>query len=164
MTDKRLIDIQRELILAQSDYDGMDEQQYLAQVETLTKELYAKEDAVHKYYQYLEDTIERAKKEKEKIDKYIRVQSNACERLKQYVINVYNELGELPMYSEFNPVTISETAGSADVFDPHSLPADYWKREIVEKPDKKKILKDLREGKKVPGARLEKKPMVRGLK
>lgn len=164
MTDKRLIDIQRELILAQSDYEGMDEQQYLEQVEQLTRELYDKEDAVARYYKHLEYEIERAKEAKRKLDNYIKVQSNACERLKQYVIHTYEELGELPNYSDFNPIAISETPGSVDVYDPHALPQHFWRRKIIEEPNKNKILKELREGKRIKGARLEKKPMVRGLK
>lgn len=153
---KRLIDITRDLILAQSDYEGLDEETYLQQVETLVQELYAKEDAVSRYYQYLEKEIERAKEAKKKIANYIKVQSNACERLKQYVIRAYEELGELPTTSDFNPIAISETPGKVDIYDPHAIPQEYIRRKIIEEPDKKKILEDLRAGKRVKGARLEK--------
>ena len=42
-------------------------------------------------------------------------------------------------------------------------PQEYFKEIVTVKLDKERILKDLKEGKKVPGCDMIKKPYVRGL-
>jgi len=161
---RKLIEIQRDLILARNSYEELDEEQYLLDVYELAKELYDKEDGIYNYYKFLQSEIDRAKEAKNKVDRYIKTQTRASEGVKQYVLRVYEELGQLPHSSEFNPIAISESAGSVDIWDVNKIPEEYFRKKIIVEPDKKKILEDLRAGKEISGARLEKKPYVRGIK
>ena len=83
-------------------------------------------------------------------------------RVKQIVIDAREESDSMPSYSDFNPIKIVERA-SLQIIEEERIPKKYYTEVVTQKLDKDRILKDLKEGKKVPGCDIIKKPYVRGL-
>ena len=88
----------------------------------------------------------------------------AQERLKMLVTGTYAEVGQLPRHSTFNPIKVSESAGAVDVIEESDIPDEYFIEVITKKLDKKRILKELKDGERIPGVRLVTSSYVRGLK
>ena len=88
----------------------------------------------------------------------------AQERIKSLIIDGYASVGKLPKNSAFNPLKIKKSAGAVDVYDEEVIPKDYYVEVQTERLDKKRILDELKDGKKVPGVRLKKNQFVGGLK
>ena len=84
-------------------------------------------------------------------------------KLKDIVIDAYTDTDELPKYDDFNPLKILNSA-SVEIIDELVIPMEYFIKVETLKLDKKKILKDLKEGIKIPGCELKRKPYIRGLK
>ena len=103
-------------------------------------------------------------KQMKRMQQYIKFMKNSQERLKKYVVNMYESTGDLPKADVFNPVKVSQSSGAVDVIDEMSIPMEYWIETKSLKLDKKSILKDLKAGKEIAGVRLAKKPYVRGIK
>ena len=88
----------------------------------------------------------------------------AQERIKSLVRGTFTEVNLLPKYSVFNPIKVSQSAGAVDVIEESDIPEEYFIEVITKKLDKKRILKELKEGNRIPGVRLMSNSYVRGLK
>ena len=99
-----------------------------------------------------------------KLKNHTHVMKKAQERLKALVRGTYAEVGQLPRHSSFNPIKVSESAGAVDVLEESDIPEEYFIEVMTKKLDKKRILKELKDGVRIPGVRLITNSYVRGLK
>ena len=164
MSNKSLIDITKDLVLARNDYEIFQEEDLMRKVDEHITELYTKEDGTYFFYQQIESQIELGQKQLDKIKKYVKVMKNMQERIKQHIIGAFSAADQLPAHSEFNPIKISQSAGAVDVIDEDKIPNEYFVEVITHKLDKKRILEELKNGEQIPGVRLIRKDYVRGIK
>ena len=164
MSNRSLIDITKDLVLARNDYEVFQEEDLMRKVDEHITELYTKEDGTYFFYQQIESQLEIGQKQLDKIGLRMKVMKNVQERIKQNIVGAFSAAGQLPAHSEFNPITISQSAGSVDVIDESKIPEHYFVEVITQKLDKKRILKELKNGEQIPGVRIIRKDYVRGMK
>ena len=164
MSNRSLIDITKDLVLAQNDYEVFQEEDLLKRVDEHVTELYVKEDGTYFFFKQIESQIELGTSQVEKIKKYVKVLKNMQERIKQNVVGAFITAQQLPAHSEFNPIKISQSAGAVDVISEEQIPREYFIEVTSYKLDKKRILEELKRGEIIPGVRLVRKDYVRGLK
>ena len=163
MADKKrtFIEIASDISLTKESFE-LTEQEIDEKVELLYWEMAKKEDGVHFFYESLSKKIDMAKEYKDKIDNAIKKMQYTRRRVKQIVIDAREESDSMPSYSDFNPIKIVERA-SLQIIEEDRIPKHYYIEVITQKLDKERILKDLKDGKKVPGCDIIKKPYVKGL-
>ena len=72
MSNKSLIDITKDLVLARNDYEIFQEEDLMRKVDEHITELYTKEDGTYFFYQQIESQIELGQKQLDKIKKYVK--------------------------------------------------------------------------------------------
>ena len=162
--NRSLVEITRDLVLARNDYEIFNEEDLMARVDELYTELHQKEDGIFWLYKESEKEIALFDEQIKKLKNHTSVMKRAQERLKMLVRGTYAELGQLPKHSIFNPIKVSKSAGAVDVIEESDVPDEYFVEVITKKLDKKRILKELKEGARIPGVRLVTNSYVRGLK
>ena len=158
---RTFIEIASDISLTKESFE-LTEQEIDEKVEALYWEMAKKEDGVHFFYESLSKKIDMAKEYKDKIDNAIKKMQYTRRRVKQIVIDAREESDSMPNYSDFNPIKIVERA-SLQIIEEDRIPKHYYNEVVTQKLDKDRILKDLKDGKKVPGCDIIKKPYVRGL-
>ena len=161
---KSLVEITRDLVLARNEYEIFNEEDLMARIDELYTELHNKEDGIFWLYKESEKEISLFEEQIKKLKKHTSVMKRAQERLKMLVRGTYAEVGQLPRHSTFNPIKVSESAGAVDVIEESDIPDEYFIEVITKKLDKKRILKELKDGERIPGVRLVTSSYVRGLK
>ena len=161
---RALVEITRELVTKQESAEIFDDELVEKQIDDLIIERTQKENGIQYLYGEIQGEIELFNKQADKMKTYVKFLKNSQERIKSYVVSNYEETGELPKHDIFNPIKISESAGAVDVIDEHKIPDYYFIEVVTKRLDKKRLLKDLKDGSDVPGVRLEKKSFVRGVK
>ena len=161
---RALVEITRELVTKQESAAIFDDELVEKQIDDLIIERTQKENGIQYLYGEIQGEIELFNKQADKMKAYVKFLKNSQERIKSYVVDNYEETGELPKHDIFNPIKISESAGAVDVIDEHKIPDYYFIEVVTKRLDKKRLLKDLKDGSDVPGVRLEKKSFVRGVK
>ena len=165
MSDKKkkrtFIEIASDISLTKESFE-LTEKEIDEKLGELYWEMARKEDGVHFFYESLSKKIDMAKEYKDKIDNAIKKMQYTRRRVKQIVIDAREESDSMPSYSDFNPIKIIERA-SLQIIEEHRIPKHYYTEVVTQKLDKERILKDLKDGKKVPGCDIIKKPYVRGL-
>ena len=161
---RALVEITRELVSKQESAEIFDDELVVRQIDDLIIERTQKENGIQYLYGEIQGEIELFNKQADKMKTYVKFLKNSQERIKSYVVSNYEETGELPKHDIFNPIKISESAGAVDVIDEHKIPDYYFIEVVTKRLDKKRLLKDLKDGSDVPGVRLEKKSFVRGVK
>ena len=162
--NRSLVEITRDLVLARNDYEIFNEEDLMARVDELYTELHQKEDGIFWLYKESEKEIALFDEQIKKLKNHTSVMKRAQERLKMLVRGTYAELGQLPKHSTFNPIKVSKSAGAVDIIEESDVPDEYFVEVITKKLDKKRILKELKEGARIPGVRLVTNSYVRGLK
>ena len=161
---RSFLDITRDMVLAKTDYEVFNEEDLMERVRELFVELRQKEDGVYWLYQEAEKEMQMFEAQAKKCKAHVILVKKAQERLKQLVIDSYEEVKELPAHTEFNPLKISKSGGAVDIIEEENIPEEYYIEVISKKLDKKRILEELKTGANIPGVRLIKKSFVRGLK
>ena len=161
---RSLVNITRDLISARYDVEIWENEDAIDLVDDLIAERFSKENGMQYLYGEMEGEIALFTKQKKRMEQYVKFLKNSQERLKSYVITMYEGTDELPSCDVFNPIKISESSGAVDIVDVTAIPPEYYIETIESRLDKKRILKELKEGTKIPGVRLVKKPYVRGIK
>jgi hypothetical protein len=164
MKNRSLIDITKDLVLAQNDYEIFQEEDLMKKVDEHITELYTKEDGTYFFYKQIESQISLGAQQLDKIKRYVKVLKNMQERIKQSVIGAFITANQLPAHSDFNPINISQSAGAVDIIDEEKIPSEYWVEVVSKKLDKRRILEELKNGDIVPGCRIVRKDYVKGLK
>ena len=162
MQKRTFLDITNEMVETKTDF-WLSEEEIDIKLKDLYLELIDKENGVYWYYKSLDKTMELAKDYKKQMDDKIKKLKYTQEKLKNLVIESYNETDEMPKYDEFNPIKIMNSS-SVDIINEIDIPMEYFVKVESVKLDKKKLIHDLRNGIKVPGCRLKTKPYVKGLK
>tara|TARA_R100000700_G_scaffold39766_1_gene53356 strand:+ start:455 stop:952 length:498 start_codon:yes stop_codon:yes gene_type:complete len=165
MSDKKkkrtFIEIASDISLTKESFE-LTEKEIDEKLGELYWEMARKEDGVHFFYDSLSKKIDMAMEYKAKIDNAIKKMKYTRKRVKQIVIDAREESDTMPTYSDFNPIKIIERA-TLQIIEEERIPKHYYTEVVTQKLDKERILKDLKDGKKVPGCDIIKKPYVRGL-
>ena len=161
---RSLTEISRDLLLAQQEMDIFDSDELKDKIDELRSEQESKEDGLYFFYQDFNKEIELFTKQIEKAKRYVKFLKNEQERIKEYVVGQFQLTEALPKHSALNPIKVRKSSGAVDIIDEDDIPSEYWVSVTTLKLDKKRILKDLKEGKKIKGVRLAQKDFVSGLK
>ena len=161
MAKRSLVEISSDIMLTQNSFE-LTEQEIDDKLDLLYWEMAKKEDGVHFFYQSLEKKIDMAKEFRDKIDDAMKRMKYTRRRIKQLVIDANESVETMPSYSVFNPIKIVERA-TLQIIEEDRIPKEYYIEVVTQRLDKERILKDLKDGKKVPGCDIIKKPYVRGL-
>ena len=165
MSDKKkkrtFIEIASDISLTKESFE-LTEKEIDEKLGELYWEMARKEDGVHFFYDSLSKKIDMATEYKAKVDNAIKKMKYTRKRVKQIVIDAREESDTMPTYSDFNPIKIVERA-TLQIIEEERVPKHYYTEVVTQKLDKERILKDLKEGKKVPGCDIIKKPYVKGL-
>ena len=127
-------------------------------------ELYEKEDGIYWLYTDNERKVEMVKEHIAKCKNVLKAITRDNEQIKGLVIQNHKAVGSLPKHSVFNPVSIRKSNGAVRIDNEDNIPLEYYIEKTESVLDKKRILKELREGKTIPGVSLITKPFVNGLK
>ena len=163
MADKKrtFIEIANEISFTKDSFT-LTEQEIDERLGELYWEMARKEDGVHFFYESLSKKIEMAEDYKAKVVDAVKKLKYTRRRVKQLVIDARDTADSVPSYSDFNPIKIVERA-TLEIIDESKIPKEYFKQVVTEKLDREKILNDMKDGKKIPGCDIIKKPYVRGL-
>ena len=162
MAKRSLNEISSDIMLVQNSFE-LTEEEIDEQLDSLHTELHDKENGVYWFYKNIDSKINLAKEYKDKANLVIKKLKYTQERLKGLVIEAYAASGQLPAHDDFNPIKILEM-GKVEVIDETKIPNEYYVEKIETRLDKRRILEELKEGKEIPGVRLQKNKHVRGLK
>ena len=162
-TQKRsFFDITDDIVTAKQDIFA-NEEEIEQKLSILFNELGQKEDGVYWFVKKIQQDIDLADEYIAKIQAEKRKRQNAQKTVKNMVIEANASVGQLPKYSDFNPIKIMESA-SVNIIDETKIPDTYWIEVRTNKLDKKRMLAEMKRGTKIPGADIAKNPYVKGLK
>ena len=122
---RSLVNITRDLISARYDVEIWEDPDALALVDDLIKERFTKENGMQYLYGEMEGEIALFTKQTKRMQQYTKFLKNSQERLKSYVLTMYESTGDLPKADVFNPVKISQSSGAVDVTDELVIPMDF---------------------------------------
>ena len=159
-----LSEITRDLLIAKNEYEIFESDDLKERIDQLRNEQYKKEDGIYFFYKDFDKEIDIFDEQIKKAQRYVKFLKNEQERMKMYVLSSHQLTGSLPKHSALNPIKIRESAGAVDVIDEEKVPDTYWVTYTNRKLDKKRILKELKDGITIPGVRLAKKDFITGLK
>ena len=161
---RSLTEITRDLLIAKNEYEIFESDDLKERIDELRDEQITKEDGIYFFYKDFDKEIDIFDEQITKAQRYVKFLKSEQERMKMYVLGQFQISGTLPKHSALNPLKIRESAGAVDVIDEDKIPDTYWIKYTNRKLDKKRILKDLKDGDTIPGVRLIKKDFITGLK
>jgi len=161
---RSLIDISRDLLLAQQEMDIFDSDELKERIDELRTEQESKEDGIYFFFKDFDKEIELFTAQINKAKEYVKFLKNEQERIKAYVVSQYQLTEALPKHTALNPIKVRTSAGAVDIIDEEKIPDEYWVPVTTRKLDKKRILSELKTGVEIKGVRLVKKDFVAGLK
>jgi hypothetical protein len=161
---RKMHEISTDIMTLQMGLDMKSPEERTIQLQDLFLELFDKEDGIYWLYVDNEKKVDMVKDHINKCKIVLNVIQRDNEQIKDLVINTYESLDSLPKHSIFNPIKIRNSSGAVLVEDESIIPKEYFVLVQEERLDKKRILKELKEGNKIPGVKLVKKPFVSGLK
>lgn len=80
---------------------------------------------------------------------------NRADRIRDYLLHHMAQCDIQSVECPYFKVSIAKKPPSVDVLDEKQIPADYIKTRTVESLDKAGVLRDLKAGKEIPGAKLK---------
>lgn len=101
-----------------------------------------------------------AKAEAKRLNEYSDHLDRRYNRLKDGLMYCMKELGKTTILTEHGEIKIKLNPPSVIIDDVAELPAEYQRREITIKPNKKAIQQALKAGKEVKGAHFERKEVL----
>jgi hypothetical protein len=161
---RKMHEISTDIMTLQMGLDMKSPEERTIQLQDLFLELFDKEDGIYWLYVDNEKKVDMVKDHINKCKIVLNVIQRDNEQIKDLVINTHESLDSLPKHSIFNPIKIRNSSGAVFVEDESIIPKEYFVLVQEERLDKKRILKELKEGNKIPGVKLIKKPFVSGLK
>ena len=153
-----IFELTTEIATANTDLFATEEE-IEQKLEVLFYELGKKEDGLWTWFKATQADIDLADEYISKIQKLKKVRQNS----QKCMIEVSEKTGKLPKHSIFNPLKIMESK-SVDIIDESKVPETYWIEVITKKLDKKRMLADMKQGKKIPGANIATNKYAKGLK
>ena len=162
MAKRSIFDITSDIAAVNTDLFA-DEEEIEQKLTVLVNELAKKEDGIYWWYKKVQQDIDLADEYISKIQALKKTRQNAQKVVKNMVIEANASVGQLPKYSDFNPIKIMESA-SVNIIDETKIPDTYWIEVRTNKLDKKRMLAEMKRGTKIPGADIARNPYVKGLK
>ena len=157
-----IFELTTEIATANTDLFATEEE-IEQRLEVLFYELGKKEDGLYMWYKTVQKDIDLADEYIAKIQKLKKVRQNSQKWMKNTMIEVSEKTSKLPEHSIFNPLKVMESR-SVDIIDESKVPETYWIEVITKKLDKKRMLADMKQGKKIPGADIATNKYMKGLK
>ena len=139
------------------------EEEIEERLQVLFYDLGKKEDGMWIWFKKVQSDIDLADEYIAKIQRLKKVRQNSQKWMKNTMIEVSEKTGKLPEHSIFNPLKVMESK-SVDIIDESKIPETYWIEVITKKLDKKRMLADMKQGKKIPGADIATNKYMKGLK
>ena len=139
------------------------EEEIEERLQVLFYDLGKKEDGMWIWFKKVQSDIDLADEYIAKIQHLKKVRQNSQKWMKNTMIEVSEKTGKLPEHSIFNPLKVMESK-SVDIIDETKIPDTYWIEVRTKKLDKKRMLADMKQGKKIPGADIATNKYVKGLK
>jgi hypothetical protein len=161
---RKMHEISTDIMTLQMGLDMKSPEERTVQLQDLFLELFDKEDGIYWLYVDNEKKVDMVKDHINKCKVVLNVIQRDNEQIKDLVINTHESLDSLPKHSIFNPIKVRNSSGAVLVEDESIIPKEYFILVQEERLDKKRILKELKEGNKIPGVKLVKKLFVSGLK
>ena len=157
-----IFELTTEIATANTDLFATEEE-IEQKLEVLFYELGKREDGLWTWFKATQADINLADEYISKIQRLKKVRQNSQKWMKNTMIEVSEKTGKLPKHSVFNPLKVMESK-SVDIIDESKIPETYWIEVITKKLDKKRMLADMKQGKKIPGADIATNKYMRGLK
>jgi|TARA_R100000501_G_scaffold629_4_gene1893 hypothetical protein len=161
---RKMHEITTDIMTLQMGLSMASEEERRIELNELFTELYDKEDGIYWLYKDNEKKIDMVSEHIEKCKTVKKVIRQNNDHIKHMIISANEDIGSVPQHSAFNPIQIRQSNGAVEVLDESKIPNHYFITVEVQKLDKTRILKELKEGKKIPGVSLIKKPFISGLK
>ena len=161
---KSLIEITRDLLIAQQEYEIFESDDLKERIDQLRDEQYKKEDGIYFFYKDFDKEIELFSDQISKAQRYVKWLKSEQERMKLHLISSHQMTGSLPKHSALNPIKIRKSSGAVDIIDEDKIPKEYYVPVTTLKLDKKRILSELKAGKEIKGVRLKQNDFITGLK
>ena len=139
------------------------EEEIEERLQVLFYDLGKKEDGMWIWFKKVQSDIDLADEYITKIQHLKKVRQNSQKWMKNTMIEVSEKTGKLPEHSIFNPLKVMESK-SVDIIDETKIPDTYWIEVRTKKLDKKRMLADMKQGKKIPGADIATNKYMKGLK
>ena len=139
------------------------EEEIEERLQVLFYDLGKKEDGMWIWFKKVQSDIDLADEYIAKIQRLKKVRQNSQKWMKNTMIEVSEKTGKLPEHSIFNPLKVMESK-SVNIIDETKIPDTYWIEVRTKKLDKKRMLADMKQGKKIPGADIATNKYVKGLK
>ena len=157
-----IFELTTEIATANTDLFATEEE-IEQKLEVLFYELGKREDGLWTWFKATQADINLADEYISKIQRLKKIRQNSQKWMKNTMIEVSEKTGKLPKHSVFNPLKVMESK-SVDIIDESKIPETYWIEVITKKLDKKRMLADMKQGKKIPGADIATNKYMRGLK
>ena len=157
-----IFELTTEIATANTDLFATEEE-IEQKLEVLFYELGKREDGLWTWFKATQADINLADEYISKIQRLKKVRQNSQKWMKNTMIEVSEKTGKLPEHSVFNPLKVMESK-SVDIIDESKIPETYWIEVITKKLDKKRMLADMKQGKKIPGADIATNKYMKGLK
>ena len=161
---RKMHEISTDIMTLQMGLDMKSPEERTIQLQDLFLELFEKEDGIYWLYTDNNKKIGMVKNHISKCKVILDIIQRDNEQIKGLVIDTHESLDSVPKHSIFNPIKVRNSSGAVLVEDESMIPKEYFILVQEERLDKKRILKELKEGNKIPGVKLVKKPFVSGLK
>ena len=157
-----IFELTTEIATANTDLFATEEE-IEERLQVLFYDLGKKEDGMWIWFKKVQADIDLADEYISKIQHLKKVRQNSQKWMKNTMIEVSEKTGKLPEHSIFNPLKVMESK-SVDIIDESKIPETYWIEVISKKLDKKRMLADMKQGKKIPGADIATNKYMKGLK
>ena len=152
---RTLSTITRDLLLNSTEFEIFESEELQKRIDELRDERTIKEDGIFFFYKDFDKEIDIFTEQIGKAQRYVKWLKSEQERLKMYVVSQFQLTGDLPKHTVLNPLKVRESAGAVDIIDEAKIPDTYWVEVVTRKLDKKRILKELKDGNIIPGVRLQ---------
>ena len=157
-----IFELTTEIATANTDLFATEEE-IEQKLEVLFYELGKREDGLWTWFKATQADINLADEYISKIQRLKKIRQNSQKWMKNTMIEVSEKTGKLPKHSVFNPLKVMESK-SVDIIDESKIPETYWIEVITKKLDKKRMLADMKQGKKIPGANIATNKYAKGWK
>lgn len=128
--------------------------------EEITKELTKKSTNIIKFYNDIRAMADGTKAEIERLQNYHKILEKKQENFKKLMLYFMENTGSKSIQTEVGSITYNTGRESVDIYDTQLIDEKYLVKKITYSVDKKAILKDIKDGLDVQGAKLIKKPFI----
>jgi hypothetical protein len=108
-----------------------------------------------RYLNEVQESIDKAKENKKKLDNFIRAMENRKKRVERAYIFALNNMNIKSILTGWGEMKVKKNPPAVIIDDNAKIPAEYTNTKITITPDKTKIKAAIKAGKNIEGCRLE---------